>query len=188
MPCSLSGHGCPAPGPPQAVIRLPLASNSITGGAGLQQSERGGVRAAPRSSSGSDWGRCTTQMPSPLAATAAACPMSPWLGSGLGQNGSTSNTGASDTDAAAPLLVARAQALTCSTPTSAVAAITASALRLLMASSASGSLEPPRIAVKVTSRHDMLAFPTRAPRQVRFLVGPAGVALPLHTLPARRPP
>src|SRR6185295_10271363 len=105
MPCSLSGHGWPCPGPPHDAASAPLVSNSSTGGAGLQQRERGGVSVAPRSSSVSDFGRCTTHTRSPLVATPAACPISQPLGSGLGQNGSTSNTGASATAAEAPLAI-----------------------------------------------------------------------------------
>src|SRR4029453_17898108 len=92
-------QGDPCPGPPQDATSLPLLSNSSTGGAGLQQSERGGFSVAPRSSSVSDFGRCTTQMRSPFVATPAAWPISQPFGSGLGQNGSTSNTGASPTAA-----------------------------------------------------------------------------------------
>src|ERR1700737_2854317 len=51
IPCSLAGqthagatHLLGSSGPPQAWSRLPSASNSMTDGAGLQQSERGLVR------------------------------------------------------------------------------------------------------------------------------------------------
>src|SRR5262245_38757029 len=50
MPCSVSGQSKPAPGPPQPWTKLPLSSNSRTGGAAL-----------PFWSSRIVLGRCSTQ-------------------------------------------------------------------------------------------------------------------------------
>src|SRR5690348_1696448 len=102
MPCSLSGHSYPAPGPPQACTTLPARSNSITGGAGAQQSACGGFSAAYLSLLSSDRGRLVTQMWScESAKIPATCPSIQLLGSGLGQYGSGSNFGTFGAAAAA---------------------------------------------------------------------------------------
>src|SRR6185369_6618119 len=137
MPCSLSGHGYPAPGPPHACASAPVLSNSSTDGAGAQQSERGGLSVAPRSSSVRLLGRCTTQTWSRLsAATPAACPMSQLFGRGLGQNGSTSKTGApaAEADAEPPLLAAEAQPASNTASTSNPLPALATPVRIIAAS------------------------------------------------------
>src|SRR5262245_55824642 len=149
MPCSFSGHGCPAAGPPHDPTSAPDVSNSSTGGAGRQQSERGGVSVAPFSSSVSDFGRCTTHTWLRLStATPAACPISQLLGSGFGQNGSTSNTGAPATEAETPFIDG-AQPTSAVTSTSNVTpAATASPFRVIKDLPV-GSLGPGDAGVKV---------------------------------------
>src|SRR4030081_2997300 len=96
MPCSRPTHSAPVPGPPQPCTKLPSASNSSTEGAGTQQLLRGGFRVAPRSSSVSERGRCSTQRGSfESTARPPIWPNSQLLGSGFGQNGSTWNCGGS---------------------------------------------------------------------------------------------
>jgi hypothetical protein len=68
--------------------------NTSTDGAGTQHFERGGVSAAPFSSSVSERGRWNTQILS--CASIAMPPTWPRIqlfGSGFGQNGSTRNAG-----------------------------------------------------------------------------------------------
>ena len=93
-----SGQSWPGPGPPQELTRLPSGSNSRIGGAAVQHSPIGGVAAAPDSVRGlsvacprwmmNTWSREST--PTPMVE-----PRIQWLGSGLGQSGSTSKAGAS---------------------------------------------------------------------------------------------
>src|SRR4030095_6141656 len=83
-------------GPPQERSRLPSASNSSTGGADTQHFERGGVRAAPFSSSVSERGRWITQI-WPCASTVMppTWPRIQLFGSGFGQDASTAKVGMS---------------------------------------------------------------------------------------------
>src|SRR5580704_1892632 len=77
-------------------MKLPAASNSITGGAGTQHWETGGDCAAPASSLVSERGRCSTQMWSCASTVIPPIwPMIQLLGSCLGQEGSTLNSGPS---------------------------------------------------------------------------------------------
>src|SRR5215475_6690057 len=83
-------------GPPHAFTRFPAGSNSSTGGAGTQHSLSGGFCAAPISLVASKVSlRCTmntwsfASTPTPMT-----LPSTQWLGSGLGQRGSTSKRGA----------------------------------------------------------------------------------------------
>src|SRR3990172_2301518 len=92
------GHTYPSPGPPQDPTRLPSGSNSRMGGAAAQHSAMGGVRVAPASVrwlsvASPRWMMNTWSLES--TPTPMAEPSSQWLGSGLGQKGSTSNSGAS---------------------------------------------------------------------------------------------
>src|SRR5687768_514299 len=100
MPCSTFGHCTSGPCGPQPRRYLPLASNSITGGADLQQRCVTGRFSFAFHSSGSRLeGRCTIQTWLSLGFTAipATCPMTsctpPSSGSGWGQLGSALNVG-----------------------------------------------------------------------------------------------
>src|SRR5262245_14097318 len=103
MPWFDDGHtyGAPAFGPPQAFTTLPAGSNSMTGGAGTQHSLSFGFATAPISVRESKvsarctmntWSRASTPTPITL-------PSTQWFGRGFGQNGSTSNAGASSSRA-----------------------------------------------------------------------------------------
>src|SRR6476660_5703188 len=77
-------------------MKLPAASNSITGGAGTQHWETGGFCAAPASSLVSERGRCKTQIWSCASTVMPPIwPMIQLLGSCLGQLGSTLKCGPS---------------------------------------------------------------------------------------------
>src|SRR5215831_2852519 len=82
MPCSRSGQSYPLPAPPQALMKLPAASNTTIAGA-----------AFPASSGLSVRGRCRSQTLS--CASMAKLDASPSLncGGSFGHAGSTSNTG-----------------------------------------------------------------------------------------------
>ena len=75
---------------------MPSASNSSTGGAETQHFERGGVSAAPFSSSVSERGRWITQI-WPCASTVMppTWPRIQLFGSGFGQDASTAKVGMS---------------------------------------------------------------------------------------------
>src|SRR5262245_4387516 len=98
MPCSRSGQSYPLPAPPQALMKLPAASNTTIAGA-----------AFPASSGLSVRGRCRSQTLS--CASMAKLDASPSLncGGSFGHAGSTSNTGTLRTcacgDCAAALVV-----------------------------------------------------------------------------------
>ena len=79
---------------------MPSASNSSTGGAETQHFERGGVSAAPFSSSVSERGRWMTQMWS-LESTVMppTWPRIQLFGSGFGQDASTAKVGTSPASA-----------------------------------------------------------------------------------------
>ena len=83
-------------GRPSQRSRLPSLSNSSTGGAGTQHFERGGVNAAPFSSSVSERGRWMTQM-WPCASTVMppTWPRIQLFGSVFGHDGSTAKVGIS---------------------------------------------------------------------------------------------
>src|SRR5499426_3745781 len=82
MPCSRSGQSYPLPAPPQALMKLPAASNTTIAGA-----------AFPASSGLSVRGRCRSQTLS--CASMAKLDASPSLNcaGSFGHAGSTSNTG-----------------------------------------------------------------------------------------------
>ena len=95
MPWFPVGQSYPGPGPPQLRTRLPAASNARTGGAPAQHSPVLSSNAFSLSASVAElrWTIQTTSWSS--AQTPIVCPRIQWLGIGFGQNGSTSNRGAS---------------------------------------------------------------------------------------------
>src|ERR1700693_5349795 len=110
MPCSEAGQSYPVPGPPQDLRSLPSASNSRTGGAATQHSERGGFCAAPSSSTVSEPGRCSTQMWfSRSTVSPPTCPIIQLFGSSLGHDASTLYAGASCANAGPLATIAKKQ-------------------------------------------------------------------------------
>ena len=97
MPCSRSGQSYPLPAPPHALMKLPAASNTMTGGAALAASSGLSVR-----------GRCSSQTLS--CASMAKLDASPTFhcGGSFGQALSTSKIGTpracADGDCAAALV------------------------------------------------------------------------------------